>query len=103
MELFQSFFKTLNHDNVRYVVVGGLAVVLHGHARLTVDVDLVVDLEPHAAANAIDSLTRLGLRPRVPVPAEEFADAHKRQRWIEERGMQVFTMSASLPSATSLI
>jgi predicted nucleotidyltransferase len=92
MELFQSFFKALNHDNVRYVVVGGLAVVLHGHLRLTADVDLVVDLEPEAAANTIDVLTRLGLRPRVPVRAEAFADARERQRWIEERGMQVFTM-----------
>jgi hypothetical protein len=26
---------------VRYIVVGGLAVVLHGHARMTADADLI--------------------------------------------------------------
>jgi predicted nucleotidyltransferase len=42
--VFEPLFKALNDAGIRYVVVGGLAVVLHGHARLTADVDLVVDL-----------------------------------------------------------
>ncbi|MGH7318339.1 MAG: hypothetical protein ACRELA_01720 [Candidatus Rokuibacteriota bacterium] len=39
--ILEPVFKALNDSGVRYVVVGGLAVVLHGHARLTVDVDLI--------------------------------------------------------------
>ena len=35
MAIFEPLFKSLNKARVRYVVVGGLAVVLHGHARLT--------------------------------------------------------------------
>ena len=92
MGLFEDFFRTLNQNGVRYVVVGGLAVVLHGHPRMTADIDLVVDLEPSAARLAIQTLTKMGLRPRVPVNAEEFADASRRQDWIEERGMTVFNL-----------
>jgi hypothetical protein len=40
MGLFVPLFKALNDAGVRHVVVGGLAVVLDGHARLTADVDL---------------------------------------------------------------
>lgn len=92
MGLFEDFFRELNEDGVRYVVVGGVAVVLHGHPRMTADIDLVVDLDPAAAGVAMRSLTRMGLRPRVPVAAESFADPVQRRRWIEERGMMVFNL-----------
>ena len=37
MAVFEPIFQALNDAGARYVVVGGLAVVLQGHARLTVD------------------------------------------------------------------
>lgn len=46
MSLYVPVFEALNDMQVRYVVVGGLATVLHGYARLTADIDLMVDLEP---------------------------------------------------------
>ena len=46
MSLYLPLFKALNDANVNYVVVGGLATVLHGYAGLTMDVDLVVSLTP---------------------------------------------------------
>jgi hypothetical protein len=90
--LFEPIFEALAAADVRYVVVGGVAVVLHGHARLTADLDLAVDLEPSAARRAIDALTGLGLRPRAPVRAEDFADPDLRSSWKRERGMLVFSM-----------
>jgi hypothetical protein len=59
---------------------------------MTADIDLVVDLEPSAARLAIQTLTRMGLRPRIPVEAEAFADPSQRRSWIEERGMTVFNL-----------
>jgi hypothetical protein len=40
----------------RYVLVGGLAVVLHGHLRATGDVDLVVDLDPDQVTRTLSAL-----------------------------------------------
>ncbi|MDP9340934.1 MAG: hypothetical protein M3Q23_02250 [Actinomycetota bacterium] len=92
MPLFEPIFEALNRNDIRYVVVGGVAVVLHGHARLTADLDLAIDLSPPAARKAIDTLVELGMRPRAPVDPFEFADEETRARWMAEQGMQVFSM-----------
>lgn len=44
--------KRLNEAGVRYVVVGGFAIVLHGYERTTRDVDLLVD----SATNNIEKI-----------------------------------------------
>ena len=75
----------LNAGGVRYLVVGGLAVVAHGYVRATKDVDLVVQLEPENTLRAARALGELGYRPVVPVALEEFADAAKRREWIEQK------------------
>ena len=72
--------------------MGGVAVVLHGHVRFTADLDLVVDLDPDAAADAIAALTAIGFRPRLPVDASGLADPSVRERWIAEQGMTVFSL-----------
>ncbi len=92
MAIFGPLFKALNEAEIRYVVVGGLAVVLHGHARLTADVDLIVDLDPAQAARTIQVLVSRGFHSRVPVNPADFADPAIREAWIRERGMQVFSM-----------
>lgn len=92
MSIYEPVFRALGEAGVRYVVVGGLATVLHGYARLTADIDLIVDLEPIEAEKAMRTLVNLGLRPRAPVQAVEFADPQKRRDWIENKGMQVFSL-----------
>jgi hypothetical protein len=90
--LFEPLFAELNQAAPRYVVVGGLATVLHGFARLTADVDLIVDLAPAEARKVIDVLVRMGLRARAPVDPVAFCDPEQRRSWIEGKGMRVFSM-----------
>ncbi len=92
VSLFEPLFAALNETGVRYVVVGGLATVLHGYARLTADVDMVVDLQPERARTFILALQQLGFVPRAPVQAVDFADASVRRTWTAEKGMRVFSM-----------
>ena len=77
---------------MEFVVVGGVAVVLLGHPRLTVDLDLVVRLERDNVLRAVRALARLDFRPRVPVHADELADPERRREWIEAKGMRVFSL-----------
>ncbi len=91
MALFEPLFDALNRGNVRYVVVGGVAVVLHGFARLTGDVDLALDLRAEEVRKALDVFARLGLRPRLPVDPQQFADPSVRTAWVRDKHMRVFT------------
>lgn len=92
MSLYVPLFEALNHMQVRYVVVGGLATVLHGYARLTADIDLMVDLDPKELRKGIDALAKYGMIPRVPVDPYDFAEPDIRRHWIEDKNMRVFSM-----------
>jgi hypothetical protein len=92
MDAFRTILAALDGSGTRYVVVGGVAVVLHGASRLTADLDVVIDLEPEPARQALAALEKIGLQPRLPVPTEDFADPEKRSRWIAEKGMKVFSL-----------
>lgn len=85
-------FTALNAAGVRYVVVGGVAVVLQGHVRMTVDLDLVVDLAVEPVLTVLDLLAELGFRPRLPVDPHDFADPVVRSQWVAERNLQVFSL-----------
>lgn len=88
---YDEVFAALDSAGVRYVVVGGVAVVLQGHPRMTVDLDLVIDLAEDQALRAVEALASLGLLPRLPVDARDFAIESKRRDWVETRNMQVFS------------
>jgi hypothetical protein len=89
--IYDDVYGALHEAGVRFVVVGGTAVVLQGHARLTLDLDLVIDLAAEPAAAAVRALTDLGLQPRLPVDALDFADEVTRRGWVEQRNLQVFS------------
>lgn len=88
---FLSVLTAFQQLGVRYVLVGGLAVVLHGIDRLTADIDLVVDLAPEHAAKAVEALLTLGLRAQPPVDPRKFADPAMREKWRQESGMVVLS------------
>ena len=84
MSLYLPLFKSLNDANVQYIVVGGLATVLHGHARFTADIDLVINLNQVEAEKAIKVITSMGLKPRAPVDPMQFTDKAIRESWIND-------------------
>ena len=45
-EDFKDFIKFLNSNNVRYLLIGGWAVGLHGFPRATKDIDFLIDVDP---------------------------------------------------------
>lgn len=78
MFFYEEVFRALNKAKVKYVVAGGVAVVLHGYRRNTDDLDLYVLLEEKNLDYLFDALKSAGYSPKVPVTKEQFKD--KRQR-----------------------
>ncbi len=92
VDQLEQVFRALNQAGVRYIVVGGLAVIAHGYMRYTKDVDLVMAFEPQNLRKGIGALLEIGFRPKIPVDAMEFADEQTRERWAREKGMIVFQL-----------
>jgi len=58
----QGVFASLHRHNVKYVVIGGIAVVLHGVPRATFDLDILIEATPENVQRLLDALleARLG-------------------------------------------
>lgn len=82
----------LEREGVRYLVVGGVAVVLHGHLRTTLDLDLVLQLDRDNLERALKAFADLGFQPQAPVPLHSFADRRNRESWRREKNMTVFSL-----------
>jgi len=57
---FKEFIQSLNDNGVRYLVVGGYAVALHGYPRYTKDMDIWVEMTTENASNVIKALNQFG-------------------------------------------
>lgn len=51
--------RELNQRGAKYVVVGGLAIIAAGHARMTADVDLMVAVDAENEAKVFSALSTL--------------------------------------------
>ena len=57
---FQEFLRLLNRKKVKYLVVGGYAVIFHGYVRYTGDLDIYVSLSKENAQVLSESLKEFG-------------------------------------------
>ncbi|MFH1386482.1 MAG: nucleotidyl transferase AbiEii/AbiGii toxin family protein [bacterium] len=91
-ELFYGeVFRKLKEQKINYLVVGGIAVALHGAPRFTADADFALQLVPDNIERFLRALKQLGYEPKVPVNAQDLADPKKRAGWIKDKGMTVLS------------
>lgn len=84
--------SALSESEVRYVLVGGIAIQLHGYMRTTFDVDLVLAMDDANLSRFIDVASRLGLKPSIPVPIDSLRNAAQIEQWHLEKGMLAFAL-----------
>jgi hypothetical protein len=68
---FKEFIQSLNNNQVRYLVIGGYAVALHGYPRYTKDIDIWVEMTPDNAENMVKALAEFGFAS-VNLQADDF-------------------------------
>jgi predicted nucleotidyltransferase len=68
---FKEFIQSLNDNQVRYLVVGGYAVALHGHPRYTKDIDIWIEMEADNAKKVIQALVQFGFGS-LDIKSEDF-------------------------------
>lgn len=88
---YEDVLRALDAAAIRFVLVGGVAVILHGVPRTTADLDLVIDLEEGNVRRFVGVMVQLGFVPRAPVAAADLASADHRRAWVADKHMMAFT------------
>jgi predicted nucleotidyltransferase len=96
----ETIVRALNDADVKYLIVGGVAVVAHGYERLTKDLDLVIGLERENIIRGLRALMSTGYNLRIPVTPEQFADRKLREQWRKEKNMIVLQLWSDIHRRT---
>jgi hypothetical protein len=88
---YEDVFRAFGKKGLRYLVVGGIAVNLHGVPRATADLDIMIDLEEENIEKFVRAVKKLGFVPRVPVNPEDLRCREIREKWRKEKKMEVLT------------
>ena len=71
LNLLKDVFSSLQRHKVRYIVIGGIAAVLHGVPRATFDLDILIDANPDNARNLLDAFLDAQLGTAASTTPEE--------------------------------
>lgn len=111
-------FASFQENDVRYVVIGGMAAILHGVPRATFDCDILIEASPENARRTLQALERAGMGTasltnpdelcstevtvlkdyvrmdvQTRTPGLEFANAWARRETREYDGQKFFILS----------
>jgi hypothetical protein len=81
----------LADNEVQFVVAGGVAMLLHGYQRMTLDLDVAVAPEPPNLRRFITTLDSLKFIPRAPLPADTLLNRDLIARLVKEKNALVFS------------
>ena len=96
---FEKLLVILAEGGVDFVLVGGVAVTLHGYVRLTEDVDTLIESSTTNIQRFLDSLADYGEGFARELSLEDFTDEEGAIRIVEETELSqinVFTRMSGL-------
>ena len=87
-----NLLAALSDAKVDYVLVGGLAVSLHGYQRVTMDVDVVLARDDANLSRFIACARAANLKPVLPISIDALRDPALIDQWHREKGMLSFAL-----------
>ena len=99
MGQYEEILSALVDADVDFILGGGVACVLHGVERVTMDVDVAVATDPANFAKFLSVMESLGLKPRVPIDPRSLLDPGVMDHIIHEKQALVFSfLDPDLPT-----
>jgi hypothetical protein len=87
----ETILNALSDAGVEFIVGGGMACILQGVERLTMDVDIAVMMQEKNWERLVEVTENLGLIPRVPLNPRSLIDPAVRRVVLDEKKAIVFT------------
>jgi hypothetical protein len=89
---YEKLLESLARAQVKYVVVGGVAVALNGFVRTTDDVDILIERSPENIRRLLEALSQFGEGHARDLTLADFDEAEGAIRIIEDFPLDVFTI-----------
>jgi hypothetical protein len=100
LNLLKDVFSSFQSHNVRYLVIGGIAAVLHGVPRATFDLDILIEATEDNAQKLLDALYEAQFGTASMIDAKELV-AHEITIFQDRVRIDVQTLTPGIdfPSA----
>ena len=71
-ELIEELLKLFNENDIKYVIIGGMALPVYGYARATFDVDIFIEPTQENAKKTLKVLSQFGYKVIEDVKLKDF-------------------------------
>jgi len=88
---YEEIISALVDNDVDFIIGGGVACVLHGVERVTMDVDIAVATDPANFSKFIAVMEGLRLKPRVPIDPRSLLDRQVLEHIVHDKHALVFS------------
>ncbi len=99
---YLDLFRALEARRVRYLLVGGIAMNLHGVPRMTMDVDIILAMDEPNLRAFLGAADDLALQPVAPVKMDELLSPSSREAWVDEKHMIAFALRPRDPKGPTV-
>ena len=88
---YLDLLNEFHYSGIKYMIVGGLSVNLHGIPRVTQDIDIIISLDRENITGVTGILKKFGYVPKLPVNPDDLTDESIRESWIREKNLIAFS------------
>ena len=89
---YERLLESLARAEVKFIVVGGVAVALNGFVRTTDDVDILIERSPENIQRLLATLAAFGEGHARELSPTDFDEAEGAVRVIEDFPLDIFTV-----------
>lgn len=88
---YQSILRAFEEKKLRYLIVGGVAVNLHGYPRFTNDIDILLALDHENLAIMAEIMKSMGYEQRLPISIQELQDTDRVRTLMKDKGLVAYS------------
>jgi hypothetical protein len=89
---YEKLLESLARAEVKFIIIGGVAVALNGFLRTTEDVDILVESSAQNIARLLDTLSAFGEGHARELAVADFDETEGAVRIIEDFPLDIFTV-----------
>jgi predicted nucleotidyltransferase len=89
---YEKLLESLARAEVKFIVVGGVAVALNGFVRTTDDVDILIERSSDNIDRLLSALTSFGEGHARELSSADFGEAEGAVRVVEDFPLDIFTL-----------